>query len=71
MDLPLVAERGTRLIMEQIFVHGFFHGDPHPGNIFILAENVICFLDFGMMGCLSRENRERFYRSDSAYDRQG
>ncbi|MFZ5798868.1 MAG: AarF/ABC1/UbiB kinase family protein [Desulfobulbus sp.] len=60
MDLRLLAERGCNLIMEQIFVHGFFHGDPHPGNIFILPDNVICFLDFGMMGRLSRQNREDF-----------
>jgi len=59
-DLPLFAERGTNLIMEQIFVHGFFHADPHPGNIFILPDNLICFLDFGMMGRLSRQNRDDF-----------
>jgi len=60
VDLSLVAERGTNLIMEQIFVHGFFHADPHPGNIFILPDNVICFIDFGMMGRLNRQNREDF-----------
>jgi ubiquinone biosynthesis protein len=60
MDLRLLAERGCNLIMEQIFVHGFFHADPHPGNIFILPDNVICFLDFGMMGRLSLQNREDF-----------
>ena len=59
-NLSLVAERGCNLIMEQIFVHGFFHADPHPGNIFILPDNVVCFLDFGMMGRLSRKNREDF-----------
>ena len=59
-NLPLLAERGCNLIMEQIFVHGFFHADPHPGNIFILPDNVVCFLDFGMMGRLSRKNREDF-----------
>ena len=59
-NLRLVAERGTNLIMEQIFIHGFFHADPHPGNIFILPDDVICFLDFGMMGRLSRQNREDF-----------
>ncbi|HHO46864.1 MAG TPA: AarF/ABC1/UbiB kinase family protein [Desulfobacteraceae bacterium] len=59
-DLRLVAERGTNLIMEQIFVHGFFHADPHPGNIFILPGNVICFIDFGMMGRITRQNREDF-----------
>jgi ubiquinone biosynthesis protein len=60
VDLALVARRGTNLIMEQIFVHGFFHADPHPGNIFILPDNVICFIDFGMVGRLSRQNREDF-----------
>lgn len=60
MDLRLVAERGCNLMMEQIFVHGFFHADPHPGNIFILADNVVCFIDFGMMGRLSLQNREDF-----------
>jgi len=59
-DLPLIAERGTNLIMEQIFVHGFFHADPHPGNIFILPDNIICFIDFGMVGRLSLQNREDF-----------
>jgi ubiquinone biosynthesis protein len=59
-DLSVVAERGTNLIMEQIFVHGFFHADPHPGNVFILQDNIICFLDFGMVGRLSRQNREDF-----------
>jgi len=59
-DLQLIAERGAKLVMEQIFVHGFFHGDPHPGNIFILPGNITCFLDFGMMGRLSRKDREDF-----------
>ena len=60
LDLVLLAERGSNLMMEQIFVHGFFHADPHPGNIFILPDNVICFIDFGMMGRLSLQNREDF-----------
>lgn len=59
-DLQKIARRGATLIMEQIFVHGFFHADPHPGNIFILPNNVICFLDFGMMGRISRQEREDF-----------
>ena len=59
-DLPLVAERGANLVMEQIFVHGFFHADPHPGNIFILPDNIPCFIDFGQMGRLSLKDREDF-----------
>ncbi|MDP8213778.1 MAG: AarF/ABC1/UbiB kinase family protein [Candidatus Euphemobacter frigidus] len=59
-DLPLLAERGADLIMKQIFVYGFFHGDPHPGNIFFLPENIICYVDFGMMGRINRQEREDF-----------
>ncbi len=59
-DLTLIAERGANLVMEQIFVHGFFHADPHPGNIFILPDNIPCFIDFGQMGRLSLKEREDF-----------
>lgn len=45
-----IALRGGTLMLEQVFMHGFFHADPHPGNIVVLPGNVICFLDFGMMG---------------------
>ncbi len=60
LDRREIARRGLDLIMKQIFVHGFFHADPHPGNIFILPDNVICYLDFGMMGRIGRESRENF-----------
>jgi ubiquinone biosynthesis protein len=46
--------------MEQIFIHGFFHSDPHPGNVFVLPDNVVCFIDFGQMGRLSLKDREDF-----------
>jgi len=59
-DLKLIAERGANLVMEQIFIHGFFHADPHPGNILVLPENVICFIDFGQMGRLNLKDREEF-----------
>lgn len=59
-DLSLLAERGADLIMKQIFIYGFFHGDPHPGNIFFLPGNIICYVDFGMMGRISRSEREDF-----------
>ncbi len=60
LDRELIAKRGFDLIIKQIFVHGFFHADPHPGNVFILPNNVICYLDFGMMGRISRKMRENF-----------
>ncbi len=59
-DLKLIAERGANLVMEQIFIHGFFHADPHPGNILVLPKNVVCFIDFGQMGRLNLKDREEF-----------
>jgi ubiquinone biosynthesis protein len=59
-DLSLLAERGARLVMEQIFTHGFFHADPHPGNIFFLPNHVVCFIDFGQMGRLLFKDRQSF-----------
>jgi ubiquinone biosynthesis protein len=56
-DPKVVAARVADLILEQILVHGFFHGDPHPGNILVLPGNAICFLDFGLMGHLSSSDR--------------
>jgi ubiquinone biosynthesis protein len=59
-DRKILASRGADLILEQVFEYGFFHGDPHPGNIFILPDNVVCYLDFGMMGRVDRRAREDF-----------
>ncbi len=62
LDRREIATRITDLVMKQIFVHGFFHADPHPGNIHILPGNIICFLDFGMMGFLDHQTRQTFAR---------
>jgi ubiquinone biosynthesis protein len=50
MDLKLIAKRGADAFVTMVLEHGFFHGDPHPGNVLILPGNVICMLDFGMIG---------------------
>jgi ubiquinone biosynthesis protein len=55
IDRELVARNGIRVTLTQVFVHGFFHADPHPGNMFILPGNVIGLIDFGMMGRLDQE----------------
>ncbi|MCD4749501.1 MAG: AarF/ABC1/UbiB kinase family protein [Thermoanaerobaculales bacterium] len=60
LDRIEFAHRGLNLIMKQIFVHGFFHADSHPGNIFVLPDNVVCYIDFGMMGRLDLETRNHF-----------
>ena len=57
-DLDVLSSRGAKLIMRQIFEFGFFHADPHPGNIFILSNNVLCYIDFGLMGRISKEERQ-------------
>jgi len=48
-----IADRGATLILRQVFENGFFHADPHPGNILIRPDGRICFLDFGAVGILS------------------
>jgi len=60
LDRKIITVRGADLILRQIFDHGFFHADPHPGNIFVLPDNVICLIDFGMMGYIDRQTRESF-----------
>jgi len=61
-DLPLIARRGVEIALKSTLVHGFFHADPHPGNIFICHNNVICLLDYGMMGTISSRQRESMAR---------
>ncbi len=60
LDRKVITARGADLILKQVFDHGFFHADPHPGNIFVLPGNVLCYLDFGMMGSIDRQTREDF-----------
>ncbi len=57
-DPKVIGSRSADLIIKQIFEHGFFHADPHPGNILILNNNTICFLDFGMMGICPPKHKE-------------
>lgn len=58
VDAPLVARRLAETILRQILEFGFFHGDPHPGNLLVIDENRICFLDCGMVGRLDGLLRE-------------
>jgi ubiquinone biosynthesis protein len=59
LNRKAVAEKGVRLLLKQVFVHGFFHADPHTGNLLILPDGRICFLDFGLMGQLPPRHREK------------
>ena len=53
-----VAANGANAILQQIFIDGFFHADPHPGNIFILPDNAAAFVDFGIVGRLDEDTRD-------------
>ncbi|GAB6097328.1 AarF/UbiB family protein [Desulfatiferula olefinivorans] len=60
LDRKTITARGADFIMRQVFEFGFFHADPHPGNVFVLPGNVICPIDFGMTGCVDRRRRDLF-----------
>jgi ubiquinone biosynthesis protein len=52
-----IARVGVNLVLKQIFTNGFFHADPHPGNILILKDGRFCFLDYGAVGIISASLR--------------
>ncbi|MBA4260672.1 MAG: ubiquinone biosynthesis protein UbiB [Comamonadaceae bacterium] len=58
LDRGLLARRGAQAVLKMIVEDGFFHADPHPGNVFYLQDNRIAFIDFGMVGRLSVRRRE-------------
>jgi ubiquinone biosynthesis protein len=57
LDRKLLARRGANAVLKMALEDGFFHADPHPGNIFYLPDNHIAFIDFGMIGRLSEKRR--------------
>jgi len=59
VDPADVASRGAMILLRQIFRFGFFHADPHPGNLRVLANGVIAPLDYGMFGRVDAPTRER------------
>jgi len=67
LDPKLIAQRGAEIVCKQVFDYGFFHADPHPGNILILDNNVIAPLDFGMVGTLSESQMEELSDILSAF----
>lgn len=56
-DGPRLAQLLVDLYLHQFFAIGLFHGDPHPGNLFVMADGRICFHDFGLVGFLDRPAR--------------
>lgn len=49
-NIKVILKNGFDSILTQVFIHGFFHADPHPGNILVLPKNKIAFVDFGIVG---------------------
>ncbi len=62
LDRKVLAQRGAHAVLKMIVEDGFFHADPHPGNVFYLTGNRIAFIDFGMVGRLTEERREQLIR---------
>ncbi len=58
LDLIETGHNMAHAALHQLFVCGFFHGDPHPGNVIILDHNDVAFVDFGIFGELSEQQRE-------------
>lgn len=59
-DRKKLVSIGVDAVLEQIFMLGFFHADPHPGNLMALENNVLCFIDFGMIGFIPPNSKNSF-----------
>lgn len=57
IDPDELVQVGVNCSLQQLLEHGFFHADPHPGNLLALADGRLAYLDFGMMSEVSRESR--------------
>ena len=61
-DRRVLAHRGAQAMLRMVLEDGFFHADPHPGNVFYLPGNRVAFIDFGMAGHLSERRRDELVR---------
>ncbi len=59
LDPVILAERGANIVLKMILVDGYFHADPHPGNVMYLPGNCIGLIDFGMVGRLTEYRRQQ------------
>ncbi len=62
LDRRVLAHRGAQAMLKMVLEDGFFHADPHPGNVFYLPGNRVAFIDFGMAGHLSERRRDELVR---------
>jgi len=59
LDKKVLAARGVDAFLKMILLDGFFHADPHPGNVFYLPDHRLVIIDFGMVGRLSPQRRRQ------------
>lgn len=57
MDLQALASLGADTVLKMVLIDGFFHADPHPGNVFFLPDNRLAIIDCGMVGRITAERR--------------
>ncbi len=55
-----IAEKGLDVYLTQIFENGYFHADPHPGNVLVRKDGTICLIDYGMMGKITKKDKFAF-----------
>ena len=63
VDPARIAEIGFQSYLQQIFIDGFFHSDPHPGNLMVTKDGVLVFIDFGMVAMVRPERQELLLRT--------
>ena len=66
IDPAAVAEKGAASYLQQLVRFGFFHADPHPGNLAVARDGALIYYDFGMVGSLSQRLRSRLGRMVTA-----
>lgn len=59
LDLKQLAALGANTVLKMVLIDGFFHADPHPGNVFYLANNRLAIIDCGMVGRINLERRNQ------------
>ncbi|MEE1129044.1 MAG: AarF/ABC1/UbiB kinase family protein [Methanobrevibacter sp.] len=58
IDKKKIANYGVKSYFKQVMIDGFFHADPHPGNLIVTKDNKLCYIDMGMMGILNEGFKE-------------
>lgn len=60
LDRAVIAQRGADFVLRQVFEFGLFQADPHPGNFFVLPDNVLAPVDFGQVARIAEEGKQLF-----------